>query len=40
MTAARAPSAPVRVLADLARRDLIPEVWVPSVDERANRERL
>jgi transposase len=29
-----------RVLADLARRDLIPEVWVPSVDERANRERL
>jgi hypothetical protein len=28
------------VLADLARRDLIPEVWVPSVDERANRERL
>lgn len=29
-----------RVLADLARRDLIPEVWVPSVAERANRERL
>jgi transposase len=29
-----------RVLADLARRDLIPQVWVPSVDERANRERL
>ena len=29
-----------RVLADLARRDLIPEVWVPSIDERANRERL
>jgi hypothetical protein len=29
-----------RVLADLARRDLIPEVWVASVDERANRERL
>jgi transposase len=29
-----------RVLADLARRDLIPEVWVPSLDERANRERL
>jgi transposase len=23
-----------------ARRDLIPEVWVPSLDERANRERL
>jgi transposase len=29
-----------RVLADLVRRDLIPEVWVPSVEERANRERL
>jgi transposase len=29
-----------RVLADLARRDLIPEVWVPSLAERANRERL
>jgi transposase len=28
------------VLADLARRDLIPEVWVASLDERANRERL
>jgi transposase len=27
-------------LADLVRRDLIPEVWVPSIDERANRERL
>jgi transposase len=29
-----------RVLADLCRRDLIPELWVPSVDERANRERV
>lgn len=29
-----------RVLADLARRDLIPEVWVPGIEERANRERL
>lgn len=29
-----------RVLADLARRDLVPEVWVPSLEERANRERL
>jgi hypothetical protein len=27
-----------RVLADLARRDLVPELWVPSVEERANRE--
>lgn len=29
-----------RVLADLARRDLVPKVWVPSESERANRERL
>lgn len=29
-----------RVLADLCRRDLIPELWVPAVDERANRERV
>jgi len=29
-----------RVLADLVRRDLVPEVWVPSIEERANRERL
>lgn len=29
-----------RVLADLVRRDLVPEVWVPTVEERANRERL
>jgi len=29
-----------RVLADLARRDLVPELWVPSVQERANRERI
>ena len=29
-----------RVLADLARRDLIPELWVPSVEERADRERI
>lgn len=29
-----------RVLADLVRRDLVPTVWVPSVEERANRERL
>jgi transposase len=29
-----------RVLADLVRRDLVPEVWVPDLDERANRERL
>ncbi len=29
-----------RVLADLVRRDLVPEVWVPGLEERANRERL
>jgi transposase len=29
-----------RVLADLARRDLVPTVWVPPVDDRAIRERL
>lgn len=29
-----------RVPADLVRRDLMPEVWVPSVHDRANRERL
>jgi transposase len=29
-----------RVLADLARRDLVPELWIPSVEERANRERI
>src|SRR4051794_1495908 len=29
-----------RVLAELVRRDLVPAVWMPSVEERANRERL
>ena len=29
-----------RVLADLARRDLVPAVWVPPLDDRAIRERL
>ena len=29
-----------RVLADLVRRDLVPSVWVPSLDDRAIRERL
>jgi transposase len=28
------------VLADLVRCDLVPEVWVPCIEERANRERL
>jgi uncharacterized protein with von Willebrand factor type A (vWA) domain len=34
------PIAPTRVLADIARRDLVPEVWVPDIDQRAYRERL
>jgi transposase len=29
-----------RVLAELTRRDLVPTVWVPSLDDRAIRERL
>jgi transposase len=29
-----------RVLAELARRDLVPDVWVPTLDDRAIRERL
>jgi transposase len=29
-----------RVLAELVRRDLVPAVWVPSLDEREIRERL
>ena len=29
-----------RVLAELVCRDLVPKVWVPSLDERAMRERL
>jgi transposase len=29
-----------RVLADLVRRDLVPTVWVPPLDDRAIRERL
>jgi transposase len=29
-----------RVLAELCRRDLVPELWVPSLEDRAMRERL
>jgi transposase len=29
-----------RVLAELCRRDLVPELWVPSIEDRAMRERL
>jgi hypothetical protein len=29
-----------RVLAELCRRDLVPELWIPSLDDRALRERL
>ena len=28
-----------RVLAELARRDLVPEIWLPTVEVRAERER-
>jgi transposase len=28
------------VLAELCRRDLVPELWIPSLDDRALRERL
>jgi transposase len=29
-----------RVLAELARRDLVPELWVPPLEDRELRERL
>src|SRR5918994_6191521 len=29
-----------RVLAELCRRDLVPELWIPSIEDRALRERL
>ena len=29
-----------RVLAELCRRDLVPELWLPSAEDRALRERL
>src|SRR5215213_11804384 len=29
-----------RVLSELCRRDLVPELWIPSLDDRALRERL
>ena len=29
-----------RVLAELCRRELVPELWVPSLEDRALRERL
>jgi transposase len=29
-----------RVLAELCRRDLVPALWIPSIDDRARRERL
>jgi len=38
--ACRTDRVDARVLADLVRRDLVPEVWVPDLEERANRERL
>ena len=38
--ACKADRVDARVLAELVRRDLVPTVWVPSLDERAIRERL
>ena len=38
--AAKTDRVDARVLAELCRRDLVPALWVPSLDERALRERL
>jgi transposase len=38
--AAKTDKADARVLAELARRDLVPAVWIPSLEERELRERL
>jgi transposase len=37
---ARAARIDARVLAALVRRDLVPELWIPSLDDRPLRERL
>ncbi len=37
--AAKTDKIDARVLAELARRDLVPEIWLPSPDVRAERER-
>jgi len=38
--AAKTDKVDARVLAELARRDLVPALWIPSLEERALRERL
>ena len=38
--AAKTDKLDARVLAELARRDLVPEVWVPSFGDRELKERL
>jgi transposase len=38
--AAKTDRIDARVLAELARRELVPEVWVPSVADRALLEQL
>ena len=38
--AAKTDKVDARVLAELVRRDLVPALWVPSLDERALKERL
>jgi len=38
--AAKTDKVDARLLAELARRDLVPALWIPSLEERALKERL
>lgn len=38
--AAKTDRVDARLLAELARRDLVPALWVPSLEDRALKERL
>ena len=38
--ACKSDTVDARVLAELCRRELVPELWIPSLDDRALRERL
>jgi transposase len=38
--AAKTDKVDARLLAELSRRELVPALWLPSLDERALRERL
>ena len=38
--AAKTDKVDARLLAELCRRELVPALWLPSLDERALRERL